>query len=65
MNWPSKTKLLFQQIRYQLLMSLLGLLGLILVVLVLPVSDTLRGQILSLLGIVISAAIALSSTSRS
>jgi small-conductance mechanosensitive channel len=48
--------------RNQLLMLVLTLAGVLLVILVLPMSDTLRGQILSLLGIVISAAIALSST---
>jgi len=41
---------------------LLSLLGLLAVVLVLPVSETTRGQLLSLIGIVLSAAIALSST---
>jgi small conductance mechanosensitive channel len=45
----------------QLLMALLTLAGVVLVVLTLPVGDAMRGQILSLMGIVISAAIALSS----
>ena len=45
----------------QVAMTLLGLGGLLAVLLVLPVSDTARGQVISLLGIVISASIALSS----
>ncbi|MCP4896308.1 MAG: mechanosensitive ion channel family protein [bacterium] len=48
--------------RNQLLMLVLTLAAVMLVILVLPMSDTLRGQILSLIGIVISAAIALSAT---
>jgi hypothetical protein len=45
----------------QVALTLLGLGGLLAVLLVLPISDTARGQIISLLGIVISASIALSS----
>lgn len=47
--------------RNQLLMLVLTLAGVVLVILTLPVGDAMRGQILSLVGIVISAAIALSS----
>lgn len=48
--------------RNQVLMLTLTAAAVLLVILFLPMSDALRGQILSLLGIVISAAIALSST---
>lgn len=51
-----------QQFKYQITMMLLVLLAIIIAVTALPVSDTLRGQLLSLMGLVISAAIALSST---
>lgn len=51
-----------QRFRNQIVMSALGFGGLILVVLALPVSETTRGQLLSLIGILLSAAIALSST---
>ncbi len=46
----------------QLIMAGLTFLGVISVILVLPITDTLRGQILSLIGIIISATLALSST---
>jgi small-conductance mechanosensitive channel len=46
----------------QLIMLAVSLLALIFVVLVIPVGDAMRGQILGLLGIVLSATIALSST---
>ncbi|UCG61067.1 MAG: mechanosensitive ion channel [Candidatus Zixiibacteriota bacterium] len=48
--------------RVQMFTLLLSLVGLLVVVIVLPVSDSLRGQLLSLIGILLSAAIALSST---
>jgi len=48
--------------RNQLILLAVSGFGLILVVLMLPIGDTLRGQILSLIGIVLSAGIALSST---
>lgn len=48
--------------RMQLIMLGLTLTGLLVVIMALPVSDTLRGQLLSLVGILLSASIALSST---
>ncbi|MDH3418793.1 MAG: mechanosensitive ion channel family protein [Gammaproteobacteria bacterium] len=48
--------------RFQLIMLALTFIAVIAVVIALPVNDTLRGQLLSLLGILLSAAIALSST---
>ncbi|MFQ3283024.1 mechanosensitive ion channel family protein [Reinekea sp.] len=58
-KWESQPNLSFQ-----LPLIILGLiiLSLLAIILALPVSDTLRSQLLSLFGIVISAAIALSST---
>ncbi|MDX1561316.1 MAG: mechanosensitive ion channel, partial [Gammaproteobacteria bacterium] len=50
------------QFRFQLIMLLLTLAGIVAVIVALPVADSLRGQLLSLLGIILSAAIALSST---
>lgn len=47
---------------FQLLMWASGLVLVIALVITLPISDTIRGQVLSLLGVVISAIIALSST---
>jgi small-conductance mechanosensitive channel len=49
-------------LRRQLMTLLVLLAGLLVVILVFPISDTTRGQLLSLIGIVLSAAIALSST---
>ncbi len=46
----------------QLVMLALTLAGVLVVILSLPINDSTRGQLLSLLGIVLSAAIALSST---
>ena len=46
----------------QLIMLAVSLLALIFAVLVIPVGDAMRGQILGLLGILLSATIALSST---
>jgi small-conductance mechanosensitive channel len=50
------------RMRNQLILLAVTGFGLVLVVLLLPIGDTLRGQILSLIGIVLSAGIALSST---
>ena len=50
------------QFRFQLIMLALTLASFVLIIIVLPIEDTLRGQLLSLLGILLSAAIALSST---
>ena len=50
------------QFRFQLIMLALTLAAIVAVVLALPIDETLRGQLLSLLGIILSAAIALSST---
>jgi small-conductance mechanosensitive channel len=50
------------RLRNQLIMLGLTFVGGLVVILVLPVGDTLRGQLLSLIGILASAAIALSST---
>ena len=51
-----------KNMKIQLIMLLLSVVLVVVVIIVSPVSDTQKGQILSLLGIVISAAIALSST---
>lgn len=48
--------------RFQFTMLILTALGILIIIIALPVSETLRGQLLSLVGIVLSAAIALSST---
>ncbi|MFO7768393.1 MAG: mechanosensitive ion channel [bacterium] len=48
--------------RMQLINAGIGLLGLLAFVLVLPVKSSIQGQLLSLIGIIVSAAIALSST---
>lgn len=50
------------QFRFQLIMLALTLAGLLALVVALPISDSLRGQFLSLIGILLSASIALSST---
>ena len=50
------------QFRFQLIMLALTFAGLLLIILALPVSVETRGQLLSLIGILLSAAIALSST---
>ncbi len=44
------------------LILLLCIAGVLLLILILPMSDVMRGQVLNLLGIVITAVIALSST---
>ena len=48
--------------RRQIVTMILSFLGIIAIIIVLPISDSLRGQLLTLFGILISAAIALSST---
>jgi len=48
--------------QYQLIMLAIYLLSLLVIVIGLPISESLRGQLLSLIGIVLSATIALSST---
>ena len=50
------------QFRFQLIMLALSFAGLLALVVALPVNDAMRGQLLSLIGILLSAAIALSST---
>lgn len=51
-----------RQFHFQLIMLALTLASLLALVVALPISDTLRGQFLSLIGILLSASIALSST---
>jgi small-conductance mechanosensitive channel len=48
--------------RNQVLMILLTAAGLLILILVVPIGDAMRGQVLGLIGILLSAAIALSST---
>lgn len=68
--WFSKRMLLGRQLQLgaearlprQLLMLVLSGAGLVLLLMLLPMSDTTRGQVLSLLGLVLTAMIALSST---
>lgn len=48
--------------RLQLVMLVLSFVGLLVVILALPISETTTGQLLSLIGILLSAAIALSAT---
>ena len=50
------------QFRFQLIMLSMSLAAIVAVVLALPIDETLRGQLLSLLGLILSATIALSST---
>lgn len=51
-----------QRFRLQLTLLLLSFIGLLVIIVVSPLTDTQQGQILSLIGILLSAAIALSST---
>ena len=51
-----------RSVHRQVIMSLASLAAIFFVIVLLPISDSLRGQILSLLGILLSATIALSST---
>ena len=48
--------------RRQIITLILSFIALLLIILVMPINDSARGQLLSLIGIVLSAAIALSST---
>jgi len=50
------------QFRFQLIMLAMSFAGLLALVVALPINDAMRGQLLSLIGILLSAAIALSST---
>ena len=50
------------QFRFQLIMLSVTLAAVLALIIALPIDDTLRGQLLSLIGILLSAAIALSST---
>lgn len=50
------------QFRFQLIMLGLSFAGMLGIIVALPINDALRGQLLSLIGILLSAAIALSST---
>jgi len=58
-RWQKKSDMHFH---FQLSMLALGFLGGLIIIISLPISETLRGQLLSLIGILLSAAIALSST---
>lgn len=58
-QWQDKSN---TQFRFQLIMLVLTIVGALAVIISLPLSDALRGQLLSLIGILLSAAIALSST---
>lgn len=58
-RWASQPE---AQFRFQLIMLALTVAGALGVVLALPVSETLKAQLLSLIGILLSAAIALSAT---
>lgn len=50
------------QFRFQLIMLALTFAGILAIIISLPINDAVRGQLLSLIGILLSAAIALSST---
>lgn len=50
------------QFRFQLIMLVTTLVGILAIIVALPVSEALRNQLLSLIGVLLSAAIALSST---
>jgi small-conductance mechanosensitive channel len=50
------------QFRFQLIMLAMSFAGLLAILVAMPINDALRGQLLSLIGILLSAAIALSST---
>lgn len=52
-----------QKLPRQLFMLVMNLIGLILIVLALPVSDSLRNQVLALVGVLVSGVLAFSSTS--
>ena len=50
------------QFRFQLIMLVTTLIGILAIIVALPISEALRNQLLSLIGVLLSAAIALSST---
>ncbi len=50
------------QFKFQLIMMLSSFVGLLMIVVALPIKDSLQSQLLSLIGVLLSAAIALSST---
>jgi len=56
------TRVASYRFRRQFLTFLLSLVGVLIIILVLPIGDTLRGQLLSLFGILLTASIALSAT---
>ena len=58
----AEARLKGRQFRNQMIMLVLTAVGVLVVTLVLPIGDTMRGQVLSLIGVLLSAAIALSST---
>ncbi len=58
-RWVDQADLKF---RFQFIMLSLSFISGLIIIVALPISDTLRGQLLSLIGILLSAAIALSST---
>lgn len=51
-----------RRFQFQLTMLLLTLFSFVLIIIVLPINETLRGQLLTLLGVLLSASIAFSST---
>lgn len=55
-------KVVGRQFRNQLIMTGAGFCGLLIIIMALPIDTAMRGQLLSLIGIIISAAIALSSS---
>lgn len=55
-------KMTGRRFRNQMIMTGVGFVGLLVVILGLPIDPTIRGQLLTLIGIIISAAIALSSS---
>lgn len=65
LNWTLRRRYKDQpdkSFRFQMIMLVLTLVGVLAIIIALPVKDSLRGQLLSLIGILLSAAIALSST---
>ena len=58
----AEARLKGRQFRNQMIMLALTGIGVLVVTLVIPIGDTMRGQVLSLIGVLLSAAIALSST---
>ena len=58
----AEARLKGRQFRNQMVMLVLTAVGVLVVTMVIPIGDTMRGQVLSLIGVLLSAAIALSST---